>query len=54
MWFASDNHSKMRHIFAKELLDSNFNYAIIYKISFFLKEIAPKFTYLQKSNFLKV
>ena len=25
MWCASDNHNNMRHIRAKELLDSNFN-----------------------------
>ena len=45
---ASDNHNNMRHTCVKDLLDSNFNYAVIYKISIF-KEIAPNFTYLQKS-----
>ena len=45
MWCVSDNHNI---ICAKELLDSNFNYSVIYKISSF-KEIAPNFTYLQKS-----
>ena len=45
MWCASDNHNNMRHICAKELLDLNFNHAIIYKTSIF--------TYLQKSYFFK-
>ena len=40
------------HICAKELLDSNFNEAVTYKISNLLK-IAPNFTYPQKSLFLK-
>ena len=48
MLCASDNHNDMRHICAKELLDSNFNHADIYKILIF-KEIAPNFTYLQKT-----
>ena len=48
MWYASDNHSNMYHIFAKELLDSNFNQAVIDKISIF-QEIAPNLTYLQTS-----
>ena len=47
-WCASDNHNNMGHICAKELLDSDFNYAVIYKISIF-NEIAPNFTYSQKS-----
>ena len=42
----------MRHVCAKELLDSNFNYAVIYKILIF-KEIAQNFTSLQKSYFFK-
>ena len=47
MLCAADNHNNMCHICAKELLDSNFNYAVIYKISFFNK-IAQKFIYSQK------
>ena len=39
----------MCHICAKELLDSNFNEADIYKISIF-NEIATNFTYSQKSQ----
>ena len=38
----------MRYIYAKERLYSNFNEALIYKISVF-NEIAPNFTYSQKS-----
>ena len=53
MWCTSDDHNNMRHMCAKELLDSKFNYAVIYKISIF-KEIAPNFTYLQKSIIFKV
>ena len=52
MWCASHNHNNMRHIRAKELLDSIFNEAVIYKISIF-NEIAPNFTYSQKSQLLK-
>ena len=48
MWCASDNHSNVRHICAKELSVSNCNYAVICKISIF-KEIALNFTYLPKS-----
>ena len=48
MWCASDNQSNMCHVCAKELLDSNFNQAVIDKISIF-QEIAPNFTYLQAS-----
>ena len=47
MWCALDNHNNMCHICAKELLDSNFNLGVIYKISIF-KEIAPNFTYSHK------
>ena len=39
MWCAADNHNNMCHIRAKQFTDSNFNYAVIYKIS--------KFTYSQ-------
>ena len=48
MWFASDNHNNICHMCAKELLDSNFNLADIYKLSIF-NEIAPNFPYSQKS-----
>ena len=48
MWGASDNHNNMCHICAKELLDSNFNETVIYKILIF-NEIAPNFTYSRKS-----
>ena len=50
IWFAEDNHSYMCHIglCAKGFLDSNFNLAVIDKISIF-HEIAPNFTYSQKS-----
>ena len=47
MWCASDDHNNVCHICAKELLDSNFNEAVIVKISSF-NEIAPNFTYSQK------
>ena len=43
-----DNHSYMCHICAKGILDSNFNQAVIDKISIF-HEIAPNFTYSQQS-----
>ena len=46
IWY--DNHSYMCHICAKGFLDSNFNEAVIDKISIF-HEIAPNFTYSQKS-----
>ena len=48
IWFAEDNHSCMCHIYAKGFLDSNFNEAVIDKISIF-HEIAPNFTFSQKS-----
>ena len=38
----------MNHVCAEGVLDSNFNEAIIDKISIF-HDIAPNFTYLQKS-----
>ena len=41
----------MCHICAKEIIDSNFNKAVIYLISDF-NEIAPNFTYSQTRNFL--
>ena len=52
IWYAEDNHSYMCHVCAKGFLDSNFNEAVIDKISVF-QEIAPNFTYLQKSQFFK-
>ena len=48
MWCAAENHNDMCHICAKDLLDSNFEKAVIYKISNF-NEIAPNFTESQKS-----
>ena len=42
----------MCHICAKGFLDSNFNQAVIDKISNF-QDIDPDFTYSQKSYFLK-
>ena len=52
MLCAADNHNNMRHIYAKGFLYSNFNLAVIDKISHF-HEIAPNFTYLLKSYFSK-
>ena len=52
MWCAADNHNYMCHICEKEFLDSNFNEAVINKISNF-HEIAPNFTYSQKTQVLK-
>ena len=46
MWCAADNVKITCYICAKELLDSNFNQAVIDKISNF-NEIAPNFTYSQ-------
>ena len=48
MWCASDNHNNLCHICAKLILDSNFNLAVIHKISIF-NEIAPNFTYSHES-----
>ena len=50
MWCAADNHNYMCHIYADGFLDSNFNQAVIDKISNF-QEIAPNFTYSQNHNF---
>ena len=52
MWHAADNHNYMCHICAKGFLDSNFNQAVIDKISNF-QDIDPNFTYSQKSYFFK-
>ena len=48
MCCAADNHNYMCRACAKEFLDSNFNEAVIDKISNF-HENAPNFTYSQKS-----
>ena len=42
IWYVEDNHNHMCHICAKGFLDSNFNQAVIDKISIF-HEIAPNF-----------
>ena len=47
MWCAVGNHDVQ-----KDFLDSSFNYAVIDKILNF-QEIAPNFTFSQKSYFLK-
>ena len=52
MWCAADNHNYMCHACGKEFSDSNFNQAIIDKISNF-REIAPNFTYSQKLQLFK-
>ena len=52
MFCASDNHNYMCHICAKEFSNSNFNEAVIDKVSNFY-EIAPNFTFSQKSQFFK-
>ena len=52
MCCASDNHNYMSHICAKEFLNSSFNLAVIDKISNF-HDIAPNFTFSQKSSFFK-
>ena len=44
---AVDDYIYMCHIGAKGFLDSNFNEAVIDKLSIF-QEIAPNFTYSQK------
>ena len=53
MWCAAGNHSYLSHIGTEEFLNSNFNYAVIDKISNF-QEIASNFTYSQKIVILKV
>ena len=47
MWCVADIHNYKCHVCAKGFLDSNFNQAVIGKISIF-HEIAPNFTYSQK------
>ena len=49
---AADNHNYMCHTCAKEFWDSNFNLAVLDKISNF-NEIALNSTYSHKSQFLK-
>ena len=48
IWCAENNHSYMSRVCAKGFLDSNFNLAVIDKISFF-QEIDPNYTNSQKS-----
>ena len=48
MCCATDNHNYMRHTCTKEFLDSNFNEAVIDKISNF-HEIAPNSTYINRN-----
>ena len=52
MCCASDNHNYMCHTCEKEFLNSSFNQAVIDKISNF-HDIAPNFTFSQKSQFFK-
>ena len=49
---ASDNHNQMCHTCAKESLNSSFSLAVIDKITNF-PDIAPNFTFSQKSQFFK-
>ena len=52
LWCAAGNHNYMSHVCAKGFLDLNFNKAVTDKISNF-QEIAPNFTYSQKSQSFK-
>ena len=52
MWRAVDNNNNMCNICAKELLDSNLNQAVIYKISILTK--LPKFHIFKKIVIFKV
>ena len=52
MWCVTDNHIFTCHICAKGFYDTNFNSAVIDKISK-IHEVAPNVTYSQKSYFLK-
>ena len=59
MWFAADIdnkiHNDMCHICAKELLDSNFNEAVIYKMSNFKEITQISHTCIHKDhNFLQL
>ena len=53
MWCAADNHNYVYHICAKGLLDSNFNKAVIDKMSNFQKKY-PKFHIFKKIIIFKV
>ena len=53
MQCAADNHSYTCRICAKGFLDTNFNQAVIDKISNF-QEIGPNFTYSQNRIFLNI
>ena len=48
MWCAADNHNYMWHIYAKGFLDSNFNQAVIEKISIFTK--LPHISHVNKNR----
>ena len=52
MWCTADNHHDTWHTRAKVILESNFNQAVISKISIF-DEIASSFTYSQKLLYFK-
>ena len=53
MHCTADNYNYTCHICAKGFLDSNFDEAVIDKISNF-NELAPNFTYSQKLVIFKV
>ena len=53
MWCVTNNHNNTSHTGAEGFLDLDFNQAVINKISNF-HEIAPDFTYSQKSQFLSI
>ena len=50
MWCASETHNNMRHICAKELLDLNFNLAVIYKYQFLVK--LPQISHIHKNQYM--
>ena len=50
---AEDNYSNTNYMCAKAFADTNFNEAVIYKISIF-EEIAPNFVHSQKNVIFKV
>ena len=51
MWCAADSNNYMCHVCAKDFLDSNFNQAVIDKISNFHKN-TPNFAFSQKIVFV--
>ena len=52
MWCESDNHNNMSHIYAKELLDSNFIKQLFTKYKFLIK--LPQISHIDKNhNFFK-